>query len=52
VEIYGIWGEKILSAVLNGDNKHEFSLSGKRSGIYFIRVTSGDNDETLKLIKQ
>ncbi len=52
VDIYGIWGEKVLSTVLSGDRKHEFSLSGKPVGIYFIRVVSGDKAETVKIIKQ
>ena len=46
VDIYGIWGEKVLSKVLNGERKHEFSLSDKPVGIYFIRLISGDKAET------
>jgi hypothetical protein len=52
VDIYGIRGEKILTETLNGERKHEFSLSGKPSGVYFIRVISGDKTETVKIIKQ
>ncbi len=52
VDIYGIWGEKVLSKVLNGDRKHEFSLSDRPTGVYFIRIITGDKAETLKIIKQ
>ncbi len=52
VDLYGMWGEKVLSALLNGERKHEFSLSDRPVGVYFIRVISGDNAETLKIIKQ
>ena len=52
VDIYGIWGEKILTAILNGERKHEFSLSDKPVGVYFIRVISGEKAETIKVIKQ
>ncbi|MEI7980021.1 MAG: T9SS type A sorting domain-containing protein, partial [Bacteroidota bacterium] len=51
-EIYGIWGEKVLTATLNGKRMHEISLSDKPTGVYFIRVVTGDKAETLKIIKQ
>ena len=52
VNVYGIMGEKILTAILTGEHKHEFSLSDRPSGVYFIRVITGDKSETLKVIKQ
>jgi hypothetical protein len=52
VDIYGIWREKVLAETLNGERKHEFSLSDRPTGVYFIRVISGDKAETVKLIKQ
>jgi hypothetical protein len=52
LEIYGIWGEKILSTTLIGERRHEFSLSDKPVGVYFIRVLAGDNVETFKIIRQ
>ncbi|MEI7982717.1 MAG: T9SS type A sorting domain-containing protein, partial [Bacteroidota bacterium] len=52
VEVYGIWGKKVLTTTLNGERKHEFSLSDKPTGVYFIRLVSGDKTETLKIIKQ
>jgi uncharacterized protein (TIGR02145 family) len=51
VEVYGMWGERVLSEVINGERKNEFSLPDRPSGIYFIRVISGNKAETSKLIK-
>jgi len=52
VDIFGMRGEMVLTATLNGERKHEFSLSDKPTGVYFIRIVSGDKTETLKIIKQ
>lgn len=52
VDIYGIWGEKIFAETLYMEREHEFSLSGKPEGVYFIRVTTGGKTETAKIIKQ
>jgi hypothetical protein len=52
VQISGIWGEKILSMEMNGERKHDFSLSGRNVGVYFIRVVAGSKAETKKIIKQ
>ncbi len=52
VDIYGIRGEKVLSKVLKGERKHEFSLSDKLPWVYFLRAITGDNTETIKIIKQ
>jgi hypothetical protein len=52
VDVYGIWGEKILSEILNEEYKHEFSLGDRPSGVYFIRVTTGNRVEAAKIIKQ
>jgi len=52
VEVYGIAGEKVLTKLLNGQYKHEFSLSDRPVGVYFVRVISGDKAETVKIIKQ
>jgi hypothetical protein len=51
VEIYGMRGEKVLSEELSGETVHEFSLSDKPAGIYFIKVVAGENMFTSKLIK-
>lgn len=52
VDIYGMRGEKVASASLTGELRHEFSLSDSPVGLYFIRVISGDKSESLKIIKQ
>ncbi|MCX6305170.1 MAG: Ig-like domain-containing protein [Bacteroidetes bacterium] len=52
IEIFGMQGEKIISATLKDEMKHVFSLSAKPAGIYFIRVISGNMAETRKIIRQ
>ena len=51
VAVYGMWEEKVLSEVLIGERKHEFSLSDRPAGVYFIHVISGNMSETSKIIK-
>jgi len=52
VDVYGMRGEKVLTAQLNGEHKHEFSISDRPVGVYFIRVILGSKAETVKIIKQ
>jgi Subtilase family/PKD-like domain/Secretion system C-terminal sorting domain len=52
VEIYGMRGEKLLNDQFTGEKTHEFSLESNPIGIYFIRVISGDNLGSQKIIKQ
>ena len=52
LEVFGIHGAKILSATMKNESKHAFSLSARPAGIYFIRVISGNQAETLKIIRQ
>jgi len=52
VDVYGMCGEKVSTEEQNGDLKHEFSLSNRPAGVYFIRVISGNKSETAKIIKQ
>jgi PKD repeat protein len=52
IEVYGTCGENVLTSILNGEQKHQFSLSGMSAGIYFIRVIAGNSVETGKIIKQ
>jgi PKD repeat protein len=52
VEVYGTMGEKLMSEILNGGLKHEFNLSGKPAGVYFIRMVDGARAETAKVMKQ
>ena len=50
IEIFSIRGETVLSETLAGEAVHEFSLDGRASGIYVIKVVAGDNVMTSKLI--
>ena len=51
VDIYAISGTIVQSVQLNGQKKQMFSGSELKPGIYYIRSTSGDRVETLKLVK-
>jgi hypothetical protein len=51
VQIFGSRGEIILARSLTGSRKYDFSLAGKPAGIYFIRVTSGNSTEMVKVVK-
>ena len=51
VDLYGILGEKMMTTSLNGKNRHEFSLSGKPAGVYFLRIISGSKSEIAKILK-
>ncbi|HPS51704.1 MAG TPA: T9SS type A sorting domain-containing protein, partial [Bacteroidales bacterium] len=52
VEIYNMMGERILTNEIIGQKKHEFLLSTMPVGVYFVRISGGDQVETIKLIKQ
>lgn len=52
VEIYGMQGDRVFSANVKGKKIYDFSLSGKSSGVYFIRVVTGLHAGTGKIIKQ
>jgi hypothetical protein len=52
VEIFNMTGKRQLSRALEGERKFNFTLSDKPSGIYFIKVFSGENSGTVKIIKQ
>ena len=52
VEIYGVWGNLLISENISGEREHSFSLLNKPAGVYFIRVMSDDMSGTVKIIKQ
>ena len=52
VEIYTTQGTKVMTAGFQGVRKHEFSLSDKPAGVYFIRVVTGKYAGTSKIIRQ
>jgi hypothetical protein len=51
VDIFNMQGDKVICRNLPGVQKIEFSLSGKPSGIYLIRVTTLRTSESFRLIK-
>jgi hypothetical protein len=51
IEVYGMRGEKIMSDQMAGMKIREFSISGISSGVYFVKVVTGEYVETIKLIK-
>jgi len=52
VEIYGMFGKKVLAEKVYGQNKYEFSLALQPSGVYIMRVISGNEAGTVKVIKR
>jgi hypothetical protein len=51
VEIYSMNGMKVITRKSNGERKLSVSASNLKPGLYFIRVTTGNKNEILKLIK-
>ncbi len=51
VEIYGMFGERILKQTVQGERKHGFTIAERPAGVYLIRMISGGNAETVKIIK-
>ncbi len=51
VDVYGMRGEKLMSGKMTGEKRHEFSLSEMPEGLYFVKVTSDNSNETYKLVK-
>jgi hypothetical protein len=52
VEIYGMKGDKILSKEFSEERRHEFSLVGRSSGIYLVRIVSVEITKTVRILKQ
>jgi hypothetical protein len=52
VEIYSMWGERILDKVFTKGRKQKFSLASNPVGIYFIRMVMENKSETVRIIKQ
>ena len=52
VEIYDMKGDKLSAIELNGERKHQFTLSGKAEGIYLLKIIKGKKCETARIIKQ
>ncbi|MCX6280294.1 MAG: T9SS type A sorting domain-containing protein, partial [Bacteroidetes bacterium] len=52
ITVYGSLGEPILQTETDAFSNRDFSLSGKPSGVYFIRVINGNSQQTTKILKQ
>jgi hypothetical protein len=52
VDIYRMQGEKVITNDFSGTRSLEFDLSELPAGIYFVRLVSGSQTETVKVIKQ
>jgi hypothetical protein len=55
VTLYNTIGEKVITIfsgeVPNGNNKIQFNTESVATGVYFLKITNGNNAETVKLIK-
>jgi hypothetical protein len=51
VEIISILGEKVLSKELFGEPNHEFQVAGLPAGLYFVKISTPEQRETIKLVK-
>jgi PKD repeat protein len=52
IEIYDMLGVVIFRDEMSGFRTHTFDLTGKKTGIYMVRVTSGDQTGISKVIRQ
>jgi hypothetical protein len=51
VEIYSMKGNKMLNISLTGGGKHELTMDGNPAGMYVLKVVSGKNTGTARIIK-
>jgi hypothetical protein len=52
VDVYGTQGEKLTSQEMTGKGVREFQLTGRPAGVYFVRLVSGKQVKTAKIVKQ
>jgi hypothetical protein len=52
VEIFNAYGEKVQTVMISGEDRHEFNFTGKADGLYFVKISSSSDVETIKLIKR
>lgn len=52
VELYDMLGNQMMRTELSGQLKYNFTLEGRPSGIYLIRIVSGKFSGTGRIIKQ
>jgi hypothetical protein len=51
VIVYSMHGGKLYQKQMNGESRFQFSLLGKPTGIYIIRIQSGNRCEIAKIVK-
>ena len=52
VEIYRMQGDKLFTRDIPSKGIHEFDLSDRPAGIYFVHLVSGNQTVTVKVIRQ
>ncbi|MEI7981097.1 MAG: T9SS type A sorting domain-containing protein, partial [Bacteroidota bacterium] len=52
VEVYSMKGDKVMMKEMTGFRKQEFTVDGRPTGVYLIRIVSGDFTKTVRLLKQ
>ncbi len=52
MELFGIGGNRISDQTITGSGSYSLSLTDIPSGVYFIRIISGDKVQTKMLVKQ
>ncbi len=52
LELYSLTGEKVLQRHGVALGRHTLSLTGKPSGLYLLRILSGQGTETFKVLKR
>jgi hypothetical protein len=51
VSIFGLPGEKILETTMETGTSRVFSLAGRASGVYYVRVETGSETIKGKIVK-
>lgn len=51
IEIYSMPGEKVITARMEGERKHEFRLGDLPPGLYFVKIAADGFVDTFKLVK-
>ncbi len=52
LEVYGVMGQNILHEDITGQKVHTLSLAGQPEGVYLLRIISGRETVTVKVVKE
>jgi hypothetical protein len=52
VVVFNMKGERVISTEISDEMSHKFSLSGKPSGLYLMRVSSDSRSGSSRIVKQ